>query len=266
MFSFGLVWGRTHSSVRRAKPGAVEVESTRPMQKTPILALFRTTRLVPHFSRVLDARKPALSLSKGGDFRKIIALTTLLLMLPSCSPRDYLTRRLAADLISASDTFKTPQQFVIQTGVISNKDYISPEYLVLQHHGWISATTTPCSPGLVPPPCWDVLLTPAGVDTVRALIPADAVTRPALSIPVAKRELVGVTGISKQGNLADVDFTWRWVPLNEIGAALYSRDLQYNSTVGFRDYDDGWRVIAAHSAPHPGQTLDDALKNAEPAQ
>jgi len=212
---------------------------------------------VPHFPRVLGAR------SEG--FLYIIALTTLLL-LPSCSPRDFLTRRLAADLISASGTFKTPQQFVLQTGVVSNKDFVSSEYLVLQHHGWISATTAPCSPGLVPPPCWDVLLTPAGVDTVRALIPADAVTRPALSIPVANRELVGVTGISKQGSLADVDFTWRWLPLNEIGATLYSRDLQYNSTVGFRDYDDGWRVLAVHSAPHTGQTLDDALKNAEPAQ
>jgi hypothetical protein len=210
-------------------------------------------------------RKPALSLPKGGGFRTIIALTTLLL-LASCSPRDFLTRRLATDLISASDPFKTPQQFLLQTGIVSNKDYVSPEYLVLQHHGWISATTVPCSPGLVPPPCWDVLLTPAGVETVGTLIPAEAISRPALSIPVAKRELVGVTGISKQGNLADVDFTWRWVPLNEIGAALYSRDLQYNSTVGFRDYDDGWRVVAAHSAPRTGQTLDDALKTAEPAQ
>jgi len=215
-------------------------------------------------SRVIGARKVALSLPKGGGFRSIIALATLLL-LASCSPRDFLTRRLASDLISASDAFKTPQQFLLQTGVVSNKDYVSPEYLVLQHHGWISATTAPCSPGPVPPPCWDVLLTPAGVETVHALIPADAASRPALSIPVAKRELIGVTGISKQGNLADVDFTWRWVPLNEIGAALYSRDLQYNSTVGFRDYDDGWRVVAAHNARHPGQTLDDALKSAEPA-
>ena len=65
--------------------------------------------------------------------------------------------------------------------------------------------------------------------------------------------------------MADVDFTWKWVPLNEIGAALYSGDLHYNSTVGFRDYDDGWRIVAAQSAPHSGQTLDDALKNAEPA-
>jgi hypothetical protein len=56
--------------------------------------------------------------------------------------------------------------------------------------------------------------------------------------------------------------------LNEVGAALYSADLRYASTVGFREYDDGWRILAARSAPHPNpnQTLDDALKNAEPAQ
>jgi hypothetical protein len=54
------------------------------------------------------------------------------LLLTSCSPRNYLTRRLATDLISASDAFKTPQHYVLQTGVISSKDYTSPEYLVLQ--------------------------------------------------------------------------------------------------------------------------------------
>jgi hypothetical protein len=84
-------------------------------------------------------------------------------------------------------------------------------------------------------------------------------------VPVARRELVSVSGISKQGNVADVDFTWRWIPLNEIGAALYSGDVRYNSTVEFRDYDDGWRIVLAHGAPRSGQRLDDALKNAEPA-
>ena len=48
-----------------------------------------------------------------------------------------------------------------------------------------------------------------------------------------------------------------------MGAALYSSDLRYHSTAGFRNYDDGWRVV--QSAPHSGQTLDDALKNAKPA-
>ena len=185
------------------------------------------------------------------------------LLLASCSPRDFLTRRLARDLISSSDAFRTPQHFILQTGVVSNSVYLEPEYLVLQHHGWISATNAPCAARLAPPPCWDILLTPSGVDTVRTLVPAEEVSKPSFAIPVARRELVEITGLCKQGNVADVDFTWKWVPLNEVGAALYSSELRYKSTVGFRDYDDGWRVV--QGAPHPEQTLDDALKNAEPA-
>jgi hypothetical protein len=213
--------------------------------------------------RLSAGRSPA-----GLDIAELMRNKSILsvigvLFLVSCSPRDFLTRRLATDLISASNAFKTPQQFALQTRTVANKDYISPEYLVLQQHGWISANKTPCSPGLVPP-CWDVLLTPSGVDTVRALVPTEEADKSLLFIPVARRELLDVTGINKQGNVADVDFMWRWVPLNEVGAALYSGDLHYMSTVGFRDYDDGWRVV--QSPPHYGQPLDDALKNAEPAQ
>lgn len=195
--------------------------------------------------------------------KKSILSLVFVLLLTACSPREFLTRRLAADLISASDAFKTPQQFLMQTGVVSNKDYFAPEYLVLQHHGWISASSAPCSAGLSPPPCWDILLTPSGVDTVRSLVSKPDADKSSFAIPAARRELLGITGVVKQGNVADVEFTWKWVPLNEIGAALYSGDLRYKSTVGFRDYDDGWRVV--QSATHSGQTLDEALRNAEPA-
>jgi hypothetical protein len=184
--------------------------------------------------------------------------------LTSCSPRDLLSRRLAADLIEGSDVFKTPQGLVLRTGVLPNKDYLSPEYLALQHHGWISATTAPCPPALMPPPCWDVVLTPSGVETIRPLLAPADVGKPAFRIPAARRELVAVTGVSKQGNVANVDFLWKWQPLNEVGAALYSSDLHYRSTAAFRNYDDGWRVV--QSAPRSGQPLDDALNNAEPAQ
>ena len=179
--------------------------------------------------------------------KKFILSVIGTLFLSSCSPRDFLTRRLATDLIAASDAFKAPQQFALQTGIVSNKDYVSPEYIVLQQHGWIAANSAKCPAG-TPPPCWDVLLTPSGVDTIRALVPAEEAEKPLFFIPVAKRELVAVTGISKQGNLADVDFTWKWVPLNEVGAALYSADLHYSSTVAFRDYDDGWRIVATPAA------------------
>jgi hypothetical protein len=194
--------------------------------------------------------------------KSILSLVGVLL-LSSCTPRDFLTRRLATDLIAASEPFKAAQQFPLQTGTVANKDYMSPEYIVLQQHGWIAANKAPCPP-VQPPPCWDVLLTASGVDTVRSLVPAEEADKSLLFIPVAKRELLAVSGISKQGNLADVDFQWRWVPMNEVGSALYSSDLRYISTVGFRNYDDGWHLV--QGAPHSGQTIEDALKNAEPAQ
>lgn len=194
--------------------------------------------------------------------RKFIQLAFVTTLLTACSPRDFLTRRLATDLILTSSEFQSHQRFVLQTGVISSKDYPSPEYLVLQHHGWISASTAPCRRDLTPPPCWDVLLTPSGVDAVRSALPAEQTNGALVRLPVAKRELVAVTGVATQGNSAEVAFTWKWSPLNEIGAALYSGDLQYKSTVAFRNYDDGWRIV--DSMPHPGQSIDDALKNAEP--
>jgi len=192
----------------------------------------------------------------------IAALSIGTILLSSCSPRDFLSRRLAFDLIAGSVPFKTSQAFVLQTGVISNKDYVSPEYLVLERHGWINATNAPCTQGLTPSPCWDVRLTPSGVETVRSLVSAEESQKPSITVPTARRELISVTGISKQGIAADVDFSWKWVPLNEIGAALYSADVHFHSTVRFRQYDDGWRIV--QNNPQPAQTLDDSLKNAEP--
>lgn len=200
---------------------------------------------------------------------RISLIVTCLCMAVACSPRDFLTRRLAADLIAGSETFKTTQQFWLRTGVISSKDYASPEYLLLQHRGWITGAAVPCGPNAAPrgapPACWDVALTPLGVETFRDLIPKDAATSQFFSVPVARRELVAVTGISKEGNFADVEFRWKWAPLNEVGAALNAGGVQYNSTVAFRHYDDGWRLIEG-SAPRSNQSLDDALKNAETAQ
>jgi hypothetical protein len=195
---------------------------------------------------------------------RIVLALGLAFITAACSPRDFLTRRLASDLIATSDTFKSTQQFFLRTGVISNKDYVSPEYLVLQRRGWITGAGGPCPPGVVPPPCWGVALTPIGVETFHDLIPTAAADAKFFGVPVARRQLTGITGISKSGKAADVDFLWKWIPLNEVGAALYAGDVQYKATVGFRLYDDGWRVIEG-SAPKSDQGLDDALKDSEPA-
>jgi hypothetical protein len=182
----------------------------------------------------------------------------------ACSPRDFLTRRLASDLIASSNTFKSTQTFWLRTGVVSNKDYISPEYLVLQRRGWITGAVHPCPPDITPAPCWQVALTPIGVDTFHDLIPDGQTDASYFNVPVARRQLVGIAGISRSGAAADVEFLWKWIPLNEVGAALYAGGVQYKSTVGFRQYDDGWRIIEG-SAAKSNQGLDDALKNSEPA-
>ncbi len=189
-------------------------------------------------------------------------LAALFCLSLSCSPRDFLTRRLAADLISASEAFKAPQLFWLKTGIVSNKDFSSPESLVLQRRGWIIGTEQKCLEGIDPPPCWDVLLTPLGVDTIRPLISRALPDNGPIGIQVARRELVTISGISKAGNFADVEFTWRWVSLNQVGAALYDNGVHYRSTVGFRGYDDGWRVVE-QNVPN-NQSLDDALRNAQP--
>jgi len=193
-----------------------------------------------------------------------IALLCLLCLAAGCSPRDFLTRRLAGDLIEASDAFKATQCFWLRTGPISMQDYLSPEYLVLQKHGWINASNVPCPPQLGPPPCWDIALTPLGVETFRNLMQANAGESNYFSVPAARRQLISVNGISKEDSLAEVDFIWKWAPLNEVGVAFYGDGVQYTSTVGFRKYDDGWRVI---ESPQPRRypSMDEALKDAASA-
>jgi hypothetical protein len=193
---------------------------------------------------------------------KVFLLAVLLCLGLDCSPRDFLTRRLAADLISASDAFKAPQLFWLRTGIVSNKDFSSPDSIVLQRRGWIIGTEQKCPAGIDPPPCWDVLLSPLGVDTIRPLISTALPENGPIGIQVARRELVNISGISKAGNFADVEFTWRWVSINRVGAALYDGGVHYRSTVGFRGYDDGWRVVEQNVPSN--QSLDEALRSAQP--
>lgn len=193
---------------------------------------------------------------------KTLMLAVLLCLGLGCSPRDFLTRRLAADLISASETFKAPQVFWLRTGIVSNRDFSSPDFMVLQRRGWIIGAEQKCPAGVEPPPCWDVLLTPLGVETIRPLISNALPENGPMAMQVARRELLSISGISKSGNVAEVEFIWRWISINQVGAALYDSGVHYRSTVGFRGYDDGWRVVERNVPSN--QPLDEALRDAQP--
>jgi hypothetical protein len=95
------------------------------------------------------------------------------------------------------------------------------------------------------------------------IVPGDA-EKQSFTITAAHRELIAITGIAKQGNTAEVEFTWRWLPANEVGAALYPTSIHYRSKTILSDYDDGWRIVQSNT--HPAQPLDEALKNAEQSQ
>ncbi len=107
------------------------------------------------------------------------------------------------------------------------------------------------------------MLSPHGVDAFRSLISESTHGGTQVPIRVARRELVDVTGISKAGKFADVEFLWHWVAMNEVGSALYDSGVRYRSIVGFRSYDDGWRLQT--EALKNNQPLDDALRTAQPA-
>jgi hypothetical protein len=198
-----------------------------------------------------------------GKVISIVLSVAALVAMVACSPRYLLTRRLAFDLIATSAAMRAPQPLLLRTGLVSNRDYASTDYLVLRRYGWISASPAKCTGAIVPPPCWDVALTPAGVDVVNSLIPSAGGDQELFELPLAKRQVVAVTGIQKDGNSAEVEFVWRWSGLNEVGTALYPPDLRYRSVVAFRYYDDGWRLV--ETPIHSNQTIDDALKSAEPA-
>ncbi len=197
--------------------------------------------------------------------QKLTLALSLCLLAAGCTPRDFLTRRLAGDLIANSAAFKAPQQFFLRTGAVSNMEYTRPEYLVLQRRGWITGATTSCPAEVSPPPCWEVSLTPMGVETFRDLIARDGTPHQFFSVSTARRQLVRVDGIARDENSADVDFTWKWIPINEVGAALSQSGVEFKSTVAFRHYDDGWRVMEGAAAKRQ-QGMDDALKDAQPAQ
>ena len=74
--------------------------------------------------------------------------------------------------------------------------------------------------------------------------------------------MVSISRINKAANSAEVEFVWHWVSLNQVGAALYDSGVHFRSSVAFRKYDDGWRVVERNVSLT--QSLDEALRNAQP--
>ncbi len=166
-----------------------------------------------------------------------------------------MARGVAAEKISASFDFRASKLAVIHLGNLQKWDR-SPEtqneYAALEKAGFI--TTRKGRSG------WHVDVTPAGEKAFQAVDATRDHEKDGdyFAIPLATREMVRVTGISINGNLAQVDFDWKW-KMNSLGllfatadysvelreretgnTAIYSGD-EFNTAI-FKKWDDGWRL------------------------
>jgi hypothetical protein len=65
-------------------------------------------------------------------------------------------------------------------------------------------------------------------------------------VPVGKREIIEVTGISELQNPAgafvEATFTWHWISINDIGLSMKLEQRTFSGKSQFQKFDDGWRV------------------------
>lgn len=178
----------------------------------------------------------------------------------ACSERT-LTPDRAASLIRDLDQFTREAHVTIQTGVpfqslfrcLSQAEVErTPLSRFLVERGWVRLEARETTLGLgAKESCPAMALTAAGHAasaqwTRGRSLSAEGTT---WAVPVARRELVGVTGLStRPDGSAQVEFDWKWTP-NETGAALRtSLDKAHalfeqvrRSLASCRRSDDGWQ-------------------------
>lgn len=70
-------------------------------------------------------------------------------------------------------------------------------------------------------------------------------------VPLATRKLVEITGIGElqgeTGAFVEVQYTWKWSPVNEIATLMKLDERTNTGSAAFRKFDDGWRLDSVKS-------------------
>jgi hypothetical protein len=152
----------------------------------------------------------------------------------SPSKASELSRAKASELIRNSPVFNEPKTESLFTGVLNPPD--SRVYLALESKGLIHVDRTGFG---------QVRLTERGKTESKNWRNDGFCCENGnkWAIPVAKRELLDVTGVSQQPpNSAGVEFTWRWTSIGEIFKLEEGEVSTHSGSVICKLYDDGWRV------------------------
>jgi hypothetical protein len=171
-----------------------------------------------------------------------------------------LTRAKAQEVITGDERLKRAQTypFIISRdapagfGGVAMVGNLRNGYLALQSEGYISITFALDGSG-------QTALTEKGRDAIATLkwkkAPL-ALWPSALWVPVATPQIVNITGITSDENIATAEFDWRW-KLTPIGERLTSHGFRLEGWGGMdfdpekiskgqatlKRYDDGWRVM-----------------------
>lgn len=165
-----------------------------------------------------------------------------------------LSRSEAGRQISADQKFAEPMKVEFRYGKVYGKGVGESTsldmslnmhiYTVLESLGYIET-------GYDPNPLMDIInLTEKGKRESAKWEQGSGMLGNHYKIPVLKREVVEVTGISepKAGeNKAEATFKWRWQPLNDIGETLLKNDKNteqiFQGSANLQKFDDGWRLV-----------------------
>lgn len=222
-----------------------------------------------------------------------------------CGGAKEITRSTALQMIEESEQFKAPitvtlkdeKEFkifsnspdeteqAVRERVLRMHLESNPTAAVLRHLGYVEVQVSVVEPprqmvkGSSATTPWVLNIVPALTEKGRELARAQGLSGEK-AVPLARRELVEVTGIRDQGGQAAADFTWKAVS-NEAGEAFdpsttafkdlpaglqqalanprgigpFSKsgtvgwDKARKSTASFQKYDDGWRLVTISELP-----------------
>lgn len=256
----------------------------------------------------LKVNAPLLKLSFPAFLLLVLFLFTQIFSTAACSSGE-LTRAQAQKLITDSKDFKQPAVIEFIQGNIAvgrNKGAVesksdsepeteaverriashyaaNPQMGVAAHFGLIEAqvkrTNDKPEPFTVASSYWFFDERYIVTEKARKMWEELAIPVNETAVPTAEKEMLEVTGITKQSDsIIQVDYSWKWKP-NEIGKALDTSTEEFkrlpeklkndllapeelksknqtlswsgkqNGTAKFQKYDDGWRIVSAHGDP-----------------
>ena len=166
-------------------------------------------------------------------FRVVWCFTIAVLAMLFTACGNDLSRSKAKKEIEDSITFKEPPAIYIEIGTLGEQCIpLSPERdkgnLLLRELGILRIEKTG-------PSLWNVSLTEKGKELFARLQQTPyggskekGCDYQQITLPLATREIIEVTGIQRDGNKSIAEFSWKWAP-TEFGRALFEDTAEYKA-------------------------------------